>query len=237
MEAALSRIYYGSSIGAYRGPAALLAQAKAEGVEGVNLAKVKQFLAGQPAYTLYRPARKNYPRRKIIAHWAGEVFQIDIMVMQRFNSENDYSYVLLGYDSYTRYVLAVPLKTRKPGDVQDALEMMISEAPFRITSILWDREGSFLSRKVQSFLKQAGVHNYTTTSKVKAPGVERLIRTIRTAVQRHFEWTKSQRWQDFLPTFIHSYNQRIRSRSLPLPRQSHRALSSTQIRTVCSTNT
>ena len=80
-----------------------------------------------------------------------------------------------------------------------------------ISTIYWDKEGSFLSRAVQKFLKSVGIHNYTTKSVVKAPGVERAIRTIRSAVQRYFESSGTQKWVKFLPKFISAYNHRIHS--------------------------
>ena len=78
---------------------------------------------------------------------------------------------------------------------------------------------------VQDWLTKRGIHNYTTTSQVKAPsnftsinlpndefsGVERAIRTLRNAVQRHFESTESYAWVDFLPSFVCSYNNRSHS--------------------------
>ena len=42
-------------------------------------------------------------------------------------------------------------------------------------------------------------------------GVERVIRTIRNAVQRHFESVETYAWVDFLPTFVISYNNRSHS--------------------------
>ena len=42
-------------------------------------------------------------------------------------------------------------------------------------------------------------------------GVERVIRTIRNAVQRHFESVETYAWVDFLPKFVISYNNRSHS--------------------------
>ena len=211
MEGELKRIYYGDSVGSLRGVNALYKQAKDEGVEGVTIEGVKRWLSSQPVYTLYRPARKNYRRRQIESFFPGDVVQIDIMVMDRFITWNTHKYVLLAYDTYSKYLMAVPIHDRKPATVQAAIELMFRESPFTWASIFWDKEGAFISRHVQAFLKSEGIHNYTTTAKVKAPGVEGMIRTIRTAVQRHFESTKSQHWEDYLPIFVRNYNNRVHS--------------------------
>ena len=68
-----------------------------------------------------------------------------------------------------------------------------------------------MSRRCQAWFKKHNVHHYTTTSKVKAPGVERVIRTLRTAVQRYFEQSGTRRWIDYLPQFVDQYNNRRHS--------------------------
>lgn len=166
------------------------------------------------------------------------------MDMVRLRGSNNHLYVLLGYDSYSKFLMGVPLKDRKPDGIIQGLKTFM-QGPIGISTILWDREGSFLSRKVQEFLKQVGIFNYTTTAQVKAPGVstlsmlknkyhlknnaiiiapvmelrkqaysesvERVIRTIRTAVERFFHHSKTEKWESFLPDFITSYNNRIHS--------------------------
>ena len=52
---------------------------------------------------------------------------------------------------------------------------------------------------------------------MKAPGVERAIRTLRTAIQRYFERSGSQHWEGFLPQFIHAYNHRRHSTTKQRP--------------------
>lgn len=208
----LERIYYGDSPGALRGPQALFEQAREQGHTSISRKDCVEYLNTQPTYTLYRPARRNYPRNKIVTHFCGEVVQIDIMDMQRYRAENSgYLYALLSYDTYSKYLTSFLLKDRKPDSVQAGLEHLESTLPFSILNIYWDKEGSFLSRKVQRWLKDHNIGNYTTNSKVKAPGVERVIRTIRLAVQRHFEASGSQKWIDYLPIFVSNYNNRKHS--------------------------
>ena len=64
---------------------------------------------------------------------------------------------------------------------------------------------------MQAFLRQVGIQNYTTKSQVKAPGVERVIRTIRMGLQRYFERHQTTRWLEFIQLFIRNYNRRKHS--------------------------
>ena len=68
-----------------------------------------------------------------------------------------------------------------------------------------------MSKEVQKWLNEKHVSNYTTKSKVKAPQVERAIRTIRSAMQRHFVARKTRRWLEWLPQWVSTYNNRIHS--------------------------
>ena len=208
-SARLKHLYYkAGDPGAFRGPKALFESARRHGYKDISLRDCKEFLASQPTYTLYRPSRRNFPRNKIRATYPGEIVQIDIMDMQKF--KNKYLYVLLAYDTYSKLLQGVPLMNRKPNGIIDGLKTFFA-GPITFASIYWDKEGSFLSGKVQRFLKKSGVHNYTTKSVVKAPGVERAIRTIRNAVQRYFEKMGTHKWLSYLPKFISAYNNRIHS--------------------------
>ena len=138
--------------------------------------------------------------------------QIDIMDMQWVKDENDgYLYALVSYDTYSKYLSSFSIRNRKPESVIEGLDDLVQNLPFSILNIYWDKEGSFLSRRVQSWLRAHDISNYTTTSQVKAPSVERVIRTIRLACSRFFESSNTKRWIDFLPQFVDSYNDRVHS--------------------------
>jgi hypothetical protein len=207
----LKGIYYGGTPGALRGPQALFDQAKKMKTKGVTLEKCKKFLASQPVYTRHRPARVNYKRNTVDANYPGHIVQIDIMDMQRLRDSNQHLYVFLSYDTFSKFLTGVPLLNRQPVSVQGALEATIEASPFPWEAIYWDKEGAFISRHIQAFLKERGIHNYTTKSKVKAPGVERSIRTLRTLLQRRFEVSNSIKWEKELPKIIASYNKRKHS--------------------------
>ena len=69
-----------------------------------------------------------------------------------------------------------------------------------------------MSIDVQKWLKdKMKIHNYTTTAEVKAPSVERAIRTLRKAFARYSQYTGSKRWLDFLAEFVVNYNDRFHS--------------------------
>jgi hypothetical protein len=166
-------------------------------------------LRGQDSYTELKKSKRRYPRNHVKAFYYGDVWQVDILDLQPFVSENDgYKYLLVGVDTYSKYLSTWPLKDRKPDSVLYALQKMISDLPFEIKTIYWDEEGSFLSKLVQNWLKGAKIINYTTTSSVKAPNVERMNRQLRMAFAKYFKATTTVRWLDYVELFALNYNNR-----------------------------
>ena len=211
-EVHLERIYYGNSTGALRGPKALYEQAQREGLKEITRKDCEEYLKSQSVYTRFRPARRRYPRNRIISYFCGETVQIDLMDMQQCRAENDgYLYAFLSYDTYSKYLTSFPIRNKKPESAILGLEDLVARAPYTVSRIYWDREGAFWSNTVQKWLKAHDIINYSTTSSVKAPGVERAIRTIRNALSRYFLATGTLRWIDYLPKFISAYNNRVHS--------------------------
>jgi transposase InsO family protein len=217
-EVFLAKLYTGKSAGAFRGPKALYQEAQKLGRTDISLNDCRKYLASQPPYTLYRPNRIKYPRNPIVAHYCGHTVEIDLMDMPLWVSENDNCrYVMLSYDVYSKFVFAVPLVRKTTDSLMVAAKYLIESLPFEIHRVYSDRESGMMSRSFQAWFKEKGIVHYTTTSKVKCPGVERLIRTLRTAIQRYFESTGSRRWLDYLDHFVRLYNDRRHSTTKQRP--------------------
>lgn len=208
----LEKIYHGKTPGSLRGPKALFDQAKADGFAKVRLKDCINYLRSQPTYTLYKPRRVRFPHNPIVANFCGEIVQIDIMDLNVFKTYNDnYRYVLLSYDTYSKYLVGYPMITKKPEPILAGLVDLQQRLPFPICNIYWDKEGSFHGRVVQKWLTEQGIKNYTTKSAIKAPGVERAIRSVRLALQRYFQSSSTFRWLEQLQVFTDNYNNRMHS--------------------------
>jgi hypothetical protein len=136
------------------------------------------------------------------------------MDLPRYVGDNQgYRYVLLGYDTFSKFLTGVPLKRRTAEALLVAMETIVASNPFTITSIYSDRETGLMGHQLQAWFRERRIKHYTTTSKVKAPGVERIIRTLRMGLEREFEGRESRRWLDLLPQLINKYNDRKHSSS------------------------
>ena len=96
---------------------------------------MKQFLQTQYSYTRHRPARKKFPKRKVIATNINDVYQMDLVDLQKFAEFNDrVKYILTGIDCFSRCAFAVPPKSKKPKEIIEAMTTVFNEygIPLRI---------------------------------------------------------------------------------------------------------
>ena len=68
MDEAVKKLYYNpSNSGSFSGIDRLYRNAIAAKISNITRTKVREFLAGQQAYTLHRPARRHFKRNPIYA--------------------------------------------------------------------------------------------------------------------------------------------------------------------------
>ena len=195
----MEKIYYDpSNSGSFGGVAAL--------VRETGTRNVKNWLSSQDAYTLHKPVRRIFPRRKTFAKGIADLFQADLADMQNLGRYNDgYRYILTCIDVFSKRAFAIPLKDKRGPSVADAFEKIFSEtAPVLLQT---DRGTEFLNSQVQSvFDKYKIKHYWSMNDDIKAACVERFNRTIKIRLFRYMTGRHTKRWIDVLSTFIESYN-------------------------------
>ena len=175
-----------------------------EGRKDITLKDVKIFLKAQEAHTRIIPKRKKFPRNVIIASLRepGHIVQADIMDNNRVKKFNqNIRYLLLVQDTYSKYLAMEPLKGKSKKVVIECFKRIMDRLPFKIQNIYWDREGSFMSDAMKEFLDSHNIGNYTTKDIVKAPGVERNIRTVRGHMYKMLMKYSNHRWLENVHKF------------------------------------
>ena len=90
--------------------------------------KFKEWALKQDTVTLHQPARKHFPRRKVLVFEAGELLQIDLMDFQSLSEFNQgFNYVLTAIDAFSKFAYAIPLKRKTAKDVLKALQTIIKD--------------------------------------------------------------------------------------------------------------
>src|ERR1700755_352824 len=173
----------------------------------VNKKDLKEYLAGEDAYTLHMPARKKFKSRKTEVYDIDHTWQLDLTDMIKYSSYNDgYRYILFVIDVHSRYLWLKPLKDKKCPTVAKAVSELINEDD-RYPVYMWtDKETEFLGKEFQAIVEKYDIGYYNTFSVNKAAIVERVQRTIKERMHRYFTKMNTFKYIDILQDLAYSYN-------------------------------
>ena len=146
---------------------------------GQSVREAKTFLAGRDAYTLHKPRRIRFPRRKTYSKGITDLFQIDLVDLSNLASFNDgMRYLLTCIDVFSKRAWAVPVRRKSARDVVEAFEKILAEG-YRPNMVQSDKGTEFLNSIFQSMLRRHDIHFYTSENEdLKAAVVERFNRTL-----------------------------------------------------------
>ena len=150
----LEDLYLNPSKPSSLGGAKKLYQEAKKQIPGLKMEQVREFLQTQFAYTKHKPSRKKIPKRKVISVNINDVYHIDLIDMQRFAEFYDkYRYILAVIDCFSRYAMAIPIKSKVPTNIIEALSIAFKEygIPLKIFS---DNGTEFVARPVKAFVKE-----------------------------------------------------------------------------------
>ena len=148
-------------------------------IPGLKKEDVKKFLQTQYPYTRHRPARWKFPKRKVIATNINDVYQMDLVDMQKFAEFNDgVKYILTAIDCFSRYAFSIPLKSKKPKEIIEAMTTVFKEYGIPL-KIFTDKGTEFLNKEVEAFLRDLNVLQWYSYNPDKAVMAERFNRTLK----------------------------------------------------------
>jgi len=170
--------------------------------------KAQEWLMSQDAYTLHKPSRRTFPRRKTYSKGINDLYQIDLVEMQHLSRYNDgYRYIITCIDVFTKKAHAVPLKDKRGSTVVDALSKIFDNTTLPVQLVQSDYGTEFYNHEVQKFFKDRDIKHYSSLNyDIKAAVVERFNRTLKTKMFRYFTHRNTYRWIDVLDKLIESYN-------------------------------
>lgn len=173
---------------------------KKQKVESASQAKIRIV------NELYRPARKNFKRRRTIIRGLDDLWQIDLAEYQQYARINSgYRFILVVIDCFSKYVWTRPLKNKTADAVTDAVGDILNEGrtPENIQS---DDGREFFNRKFKDLMQKHNINHYSTFSVKKAAIVERVIRTLKEKIHKQFNLRGTYRWLDIIPVITAAYN-------------------------------
>jgi transposase InsO family protein len=164
------------------------------------------WLKTQDAYTLHKPLRKKFPRRKTFAKGIGDLFQADLVDMQSTSRSNDsHRFILTCIDVFSKKAYALPLRDKRGPTLAAAFDQIFADIVPNL--IQTDRGTEFLNSQVQEVFKKFNIRHYwSLNDDIKAACVERFNRTLKSRMYRYFTAHRTNRWIDVLQSLIESYN-------------------------------
>ncbi len=201
----LSRLYSDPSFPGSFGGADRFYQAVKDRFPDVTRLKVNQFLKSQDSYTLHKTIRKPRKYRRTLVFAPRDLWQIDLLDMQKFARENQgFRYICVIIDCFSKFVWIKPLKNKTGKATVKALALLLmNERPKHIQA---DEGSEFFNRDVTRMLEAFGPKLYHSYSDKKAAIVERVQRTIRQRLGRLFTHQNNHNWIDHIQEIIDSYN-------------------------------
>ena len=192
----------------------------------------QKFLSGQETYTLHRPARKNYPRRRVMVSGALHQFQCDLVDMSMFAEENnDTKWILMVIDVFSKKAFAIAVKRKDATHMVNAFKELFRQTP-PPRKLQSDKGSEFLAKPVQDYLKSQKITFFTSEDdRIKAGVVERLNRTIKGKMWKYFHYKKSNRWLEVLPQLMQSYNDTVHSSIKMTPNEANQKENEVDVRT------
>ena len=184
-EATLDKIYSTpDDPGSLGGAERLFKRAKELRVRGVTRASVAEYLRGQQAYTLHKPARRHYKRNKTYVAGIDAQWQADLADMQGVARQNDgMRYILTIIDVFSKFAWAEPVRSKDAVTVADGFLRVLNEgAPRKPKRLQTDKGKEFFNERFAALMRRHGIHHFSSESDQKAAVAERFNRTIKSRI-------------------------------------------------------
>ena len=170
---------------------------------------VESWLETQPVYTKYRRVKVKYPQNKVLSRglrYQYQAYLVDYSALKRDN--HSYTFLLAIIDIFSRFALAIPIKSIKGPHVAAALEraFKVMRPPRKLQT---DMGKEFYNFNVKRVLNRYRVHHFSTDQPLKAQIVEHFNRTLRGKLKQLMAQRKSLDYISVLSDFLFSYNARL----------------------------
>ena len=179
---------------------------------------LQQWMQDEDLYQLHKPSRKNFPRRPTIVQGIDHLWQADlsdVSSIQRYN--NGYRFLLFIIDAFDKYSWVRPLKDKTGKSITEAVKDVLKTSNRAPLHFMTDKGGEFLNRPFKQLMSEHNINFYTSQNEeTKAAFVERLQRTFKNKMFRHFTDKQTLRYVDVLQDIMKSYNSSYH-RSIGMP--------------------
>lgn len=156
---------------------------------------------------LHKPARKNFPRRRVITKGIDDLWQADLVELGAYYKENNnFRFLLVVIDTFSKFSWVSPLKNKTADEITNALRKIIVKCQRFPKHLQTDMGKEFYNIKFKNLMYKLNINHYSSYSSLKASIVERLNRTIKQRMWKIFSYRGSFKWIDIIQKIIDEYN-------------------------------
>ena len=168
--------------------------------------EIKRWLMSQETYTLHKPVRRKYKRRKTYSSGIDDLWQADLVDLSNIANYNDGNrFLLTCIDVFSKFAWVVAIKNKKATTVRDAFSRIIGDR--KPNYLQTDKGSEFINETFQKFLRECDIKFYTSQNDdIKCAIIERFHRTLKARMYRYFTYSSSNRYVDVLSSLVSSYN-------------------------------
>lgn len=156
---------------------------------------------------LHAPARRFFPRRRVIVKGLDDLWQADLVDVRQFRKDNrGYQYILTVIDVFSKYAWALGLKSKNANNGTEGFKFILQKDRRIPKNLQTDMGKEFYNSNFMNLMKKYGINHYSTFSTMKASVVERFNRTLKNAMWKSFSLNGNYRWFSDLSRLVERYN-------------------------------
>ena len=173
----------------------------------ISRKQVYQWLSKQDVYTSHHPILHRFARRQVVTRGIDDIWDADLMDMSNLSNKNDdIQFLGIFIDIFSRYLYAIPMKTKSTRDTLDAIKQVIKIRGSHPDTLRCDAGKEFVGKLVHDYLLDREVYQQVTRNDGKANYAERVIRTLKKRIYRYMYANKTERYIDALGDIVQGYN-------------------------------
>jgi hypothetical protein len=209
----LKRMYYDPKQG-FIGIPKLIQKLKDKNIK-ISSKDVKDYYDSLPTTQIMRPLRKPKKFNSIVANYNGDIYQMDIMVYNRFKY-NNYQYILCVIDIYSRYASVRAMTNRKMDTIITNFNDIVKEmgAPRKLQC-----DNEFNKKEFIHVLEEDNITTvFSDPDEInKNAIVERFNGTLANLLQKIRLSLNRYDWNIYIKDAIYNYNHTIHSTTKHTP--------------------
>lgn len=166
-----------------------------------------KWLEKEPSYTLHKPVRYKFKRRKVIVGGIDDQYQLDLLDVSPYAKQNGgMRFLLTVIDVFSKYAWVRAIRNKTGESVKNAFDSILKEGRQPL-AVQTDKGKEFTNNTFQTYLKAKGIKFFTSENDdIKASLVERLNGTLQVKIHRYFSANHTRQYLEVLQDIVDSYN-------------------------------